>query len=338
MQLLSVNATKLPPWRGFNLLNKFILEYKNDRFSEEDFDIIAQFGFNFVRFPMDYRCWTKAPGEHNEGVLNEIDEAIEFGRARGIHVNLNLHRAPGYTVVSQPKEPFDLWADDAGGEEARRQFASQWRMFAERYKGIPNDHLSFDLVNEPANVEAAPYARAVEAAVAAIRGVDPDRLIIADGLQYGTIPVPEIAHLGIAQSTRGYEPHRFTHWQAGWVPGSSDYPQPHWPYEMPDGKIYDREMLRERAIAPWKALEAQGVGVHVGEWGAYNKTAHADVLAWMRDQLSLWREAGWGWALWNLSGDFGIFDSNRADVAYENFRGRKLDRKMLELLREDLAP
>jgi len=80
-----------------------------------------------------------------------------------------------------------------------------------------------------------------------------------------------------------------------------------------------------------------GIGVHVGEWGAYNKTPHDDVLRWMTDQLSLWRDAGWGWALWNLSGDFGIFDSHRADVDYEKFHGRLLDRKMLELFREDLA-
>ena len=44
-------------------------------------------------------------------------------------------------------------------------------------------------------------------------------------------------------------------------------------------------------------------------------------------------EAGWGWALWNLRGSFGVVDSGRADVRYEPFRGRQLDRRMLELLR-----
>lgn len=34
-----------------------------------------------------------------------------------------------------------------------------------------------------------------------------------------------------------------------------------------------------------------------------------------------------------LRGGFGVLDSNRADVAYEDFRGHKLDRKMLDLLR-----
>jgi hypothetical protein len=41
-----------------------------------------------------------------------------------------------------------------------------------------------------------------------------------------------------------------------------------------------------------------------------------------------------GWALWNLHGSFGILDSGRADVDYEDYRGHKMDRKMLDLLRK----
>jgi endoglucanase len=53
----------------------------------------------------------------------------------------------------------------------------------------------------------------------------------------------------------------------------------------------------------------------------------------MEDCLALWKEMGWGFSLWELRGSFGVLDSQRADVAYEDFKGHKLDRKMLELLR-----
>ena len=53
----------------------------------------------------------------------------------------------------------------------------------------------------------------------------------------------------------------------------------------------------------------------------------------MEHCLKLWKAKGLGWALWNLRGRFGILDSGREDVAYDDFRGHKLDRKMLELLR-----
>jgi hypothetical protein len=43
-------------------------------------------------------------------------------------------------------------------------------------------------------------------------------------------------------------------------------------------------------------------------------------------------ENGIGYALWNFRGDFGILDSGRKDIQYEDWYGHKLDRKMLKLL------
>ena len=51
------------------------------------------------------------------------------------------------------------------------------------------------------------------------------------------------------------------------------------------------------------------------------------------DMLGLYKEAGWGWALWNFAGSFGVCDSGRADVKYETWHGRKLDRAMYEVCR-----
>ncbi len=322
----------LPRWRGFNLLEKFTLAL-NAPYVEADFDMIAGWGFDFVRLPTDYRCWTEAPGKYKEPILREIDQAIALARARSIHVNLCLHRAPGY-CVNPPKEALDLWADDESGVEARKQFAEQWAMFATRYKDVPTSALSFDLVNEPANISPAAYARAVRAAVEAIRREDPQRLIIADGLMYGTRPVPELIELRVAQSTRGYAPMYVSHYKANWIPGSDTWAIPTWPIAGEGTSKWDRARLLNEQIAPWLELQKKGVGIHVGEWGAYNKTPHDVALAWMRDQLALWREAGWGWALWNFRGTFGVLDSARTDVAYETYKGHKLDRKMLELLRE----
>ena len=43
---------------------------------------------------------------------------------------------------------------------------------------------------------------------------------------------------------------------------------------------------------------------------------------------------GIGYALWQFDGDFGVLNSGRADVAYEDWHGQKLDRKLLELLKK----
>ena len=39
-----------------------------------------------------------------------------------------------------------------------------------------------------------------------------------------------------------------------------------------------------------------------------------------------------GYALWELDGDFGVLNSGRPDVAYEDWHGHKLDRALLDAL------
>jgi endoglucanase len=322
----------LPRWRGFNLLEKFVKQSDgNPPFRESDFEWIANWGFNFVRLPMSYLCWSKNDDwlQIRDEELKHIDQAIEFGRQYDVHVNINFHRAPGY-CVNPPKEPLDLWTDN----KALDACAFHWAYFSKRYKAIPNDRVSFDLMNEPGDIAEETYARVVTRLVEAIRGEDAKRLIIADGLKWGTKPVPSLVPLGIAQSTRGYTPPRVSHYKASWMHGSDKWPEPTWPLKV-GGEIWNKERLRRQNIEPWRELQARGCGIHVGEWGAYKFTPHKVVLAWMRDWLDLWKEAGWGWSMWNFRGTFGILDSERADVAYENWKGHKLDRRMLELVQSD---
>ncbi len=318
---------RLPRWRGFNLLEKFVAERQRP-FRASDFDLIAGWGFDFVRLPLSYHCWSRPqdPYRLDEAVLKEIDQAVAYGRERGIHVNINLHRAPGY-CVNPPAEPLDLWSDP----RALDAFAFQWAHFAERYKGIPSAQVSFDLLNEPPDIAESVYAGVMRGAVKAIRNVDPGRLIIVDGLRWGRGPVLSLADLGIGQSTRGYDPMTVSHYQATWV-GRETWPEPAWPLTA-DGETWDRSRLAHEVYEPWVRAQAQGIGVHVGEWGAYNQTPHAVALAWMKDLLEIWKAQGWGWALWNLRGSFGVLESGRADAPYEMLQGMKLDRRMLELLR-----
>lgn len=98
-------------------------------------------------------------------------------------------------------------------------------------------------------------------------------------------------------------------------------------------KVMDKAWLKER-MAPWIELEKKGVGVMAGEFASYISTPHETVLRWMEDLLAVWKELGWGFALWNLRGPFGLMDSGRKDVDYEPFQGHKLDRKLLTLLQK----
>jgi len=473
-------------WRGFNLLGKFSVEWNNEGYTEEDFQMIVDFGFNFVRLPIDYRTYIEDDDwlSFDENALADIDDAVFWGQQYDIHVSINLHRAPGYCVNPPsselpPGQDVSLWEN----ETAQQVFAEHWRMFAERYKNVPREALSFNLINEPANVDGDTYVKAVLPAIQAIREISPNRIIISDAVDWGNARVDEILDYGVVMSPHFYQPMQITHYQASWVNGADQWPEPTWPpvlmpnylygsYKSPwngpmiihgdfkqgqtvvlhvqqvstsadlrirlDGKqimqknfqpgpgegewkeviykpewdiyqnIYDRdysvqlpndgEELRIQILTgdwltfselriempdgldssnlvfrpglsdwgipqaeyhidengallvlnppegfedkfimngflqQWIDLKWEEVPVHVGEWGVYNKTPHDVTLAFMENRLKAMKAAGLGWALWNFRGSFGILDSGRSDVEYEDYRGHKLDRKMLQLL------
>jgi endoglucanase len=324
-------VAKLPVWRGFNLLEYFNADWKK-AFVEKDFEMIADLGFNFVRLPLSYRCWNSGKVEEwtklDEKALAGVDQAVDFGKKHGIHTNVNLHRAPGY-CVNPPNEPLSLWDD----EKALEACAFHWAHLASRYKGRPNREVTFNLLNEPKDMPEEKYVKVVQRLAAAIHEVDQDRLIVIDGLKWGGVPVKSLAGV-VAQSTRGYQPMRITHHKANWINGSDKWEDPTWPLvEKKNGKedVWDKARLT-KTLAPWKDFAAAGNGVHVGEWGVHNRTPHAVTLAFMKDYLEAFKEARLGWALWNFRGSFGVMDSGRKDVPYEDYKGHKLDRKMLEVV------
>jgi sugar phosphate isomerase/epimerase len=474
------SAAMLPRWRGFNLLYFFNARSAptTPAVMEEDFRLIASLGFNFVRIPMDYRCWIGGGDweKIDEAKLTDIDRVVALGEKYGIHVSLNFHRAPGYTVA-KPAESRSLWKDD----DAQRVCAMHWAAFARRYKGIPNALLSFNLFNEPSGVTEAGYFTVVKRMVAAIRAEDPGRLVLCDGLDYGNVPPLSLRELGVGLCTRGYRPMNISHYRASWVNGADRMPVPEWPapqvsaflygnmkkeFQSPlvltgplggatlrlhvntvssrakiratDGagaviweqlftpgpgegewqkvvhrpeygtyqNIYDRDYafaipagvtsvqllnvdgdwltlsslalesqgrswtlslvdswglrqsgevsfdptrgesalraasnldrawLREACYGPWHAAQKAGLGVMIGEMGAFQHSPHAVVLRWMEDVLAIATEENFGWALWNFRGGFGVLDSNRTDITYESWAGHKLDRAMLDLLQK----
>src|SRR5580658_9015074 len=75
-ELPEATAARLPRWRGFNLLEKFAVA-ENKPFVEKDFEWMAAWGFDFVRLPMDYRCWAKTPeAPFEEQTMADIDQAV----------------------------------------------------------------------------------------------------------------------------------------------------------------------------------------------------------------------------------------------------------------------
>jgi endoglucanase len=343
----SVPSTN-PRWFGFNLLEYFSVDpiwmtffpCRNDgQFLKNDFRWISDWGFTYVRLPMDYLFWSdqRDPFVIREQPVERIDRAIRLGEQYGLHVSLNMHRAPGFCILDTTpvsllwklaREPYNLLNDAT----ARAAFCRHWAYFAERYRGIPGERLSFDLVNEPVAPagRSADYVDVVRAAAAAIRQHDPARWIVANGLEVGNQPVAELADLAVIQSCRGYMPADLTHYRCPW--GGQRGRVPTWPLvDEQSDVVYDRAHL-DTHFDRWHHMAQRGVPIHCGECGCYVRTPHAVMLRWMSDLLDTLRSRSIGWALWNFRGPFGILDTGRADAALEQWHGHSLDRALLDLL------
>jgi len=463
--------------KGFNLLGKFDVSWSNTGFTQKEFSTIQGLGCNFVRLPLDYRTYTQTGNWDifTEAQLVKIDQAVEWGRQYSVHVCINLHRAPGYCVNPADNLPanqkLNLWTDSV----AQKAFVNHWLMFANRYKNISPDKLSFNLVNEPNEVTEAVYVSVMKKAIKAIHEITPNRVIFVDGLGYGRGLLLSLKNEpNIAQSIHSYDPFTLTHYKAGWVSGSSDWPVPQWPmlwisnYLYGTGKSEYRSalviqgnfqqgteiivnvgqvsiestlqikagnnvVLSKKFVCgaslgtdftkivqtQWGyqnisnkdfkgTLAAQGTSISfenvsgdwmtinsisikqgdviktyslsdntwgkkqetykmdangvlktldgkdllpfkdyktviemskqynipfmVQEFGVHNQTPHKVAVAFLTDLSAFFRQNNLGWALWNLTGSFGILNSDRKDCTYESYQGYKLDRAMLDAL------
>jgi endoglucanase len=378
----SKSPAKNPRWYGFNLLEYFSTDpdwmkyfpYNNDgMFREDDFRWIRDWGFNWVRLPMDYRFWTASDLlTITEKQVEPIDRAIRLGEQYGVHVNVCLHRAPGLCIldtmdekltgIAVTKEKTNVFGDPHTFDA----FVHQWTFFADRYKGISSQKLSFNLVNEPvvlptkselAEMEkhgpvatkdlfspeflqghAKDYTRLAKASADAIRARDPQRLVVTDGYPGGGSPIPDLFSSGMLQSCHTYNPIQVTHHHCEWVRGilSGSEPPPTWPLKDDKGKVVGDRQILGKNFHPWAGLATEAVPIHFGEMGCYKHTPPDVALAWFNDTLDVVGQLNSGWALWNFRGPFGVLDTERPATKFENWQGHKLDRPLLTLLQNKM--
>lgn len=322
---------------GFNMLYIFS-QFDNqppEKVNEKELDFIAKHGFNFIRIPMDYRFWTKGFDYMNpdERVFEQIDRYYEACRKFGLHCSLNIHRAPGYCINDNHLEKHNLWKD----AEALEAFIFLWETFAKRYKGISASEMSFDLLNEPPEVGEYGFTRDIHqkvmrASIKAIKDIDPDRPVVLNGIGGGHEAVPEMADAGVIHSGRGYTPFQVSHNQASWC-DDYEWEEPVYPGTT-EGEYWDRDALL-KFYQPWVEVEKQGVKIHIGEFGCYNKTPNDVALRWLSDLMSIYKERKWGYALWNFTGDFGIVEHGRPGTKYTEMDGFMVDKALLNIIKEN---
>ncbi|MFP4281654.1 MAG: glycoside hydrolase family 5 protein [Opitutales bacterium] len=305
--------------------------------TENDFEYIAHLGFDHVRLPIDEKEMWDESGERIPEAFALMREALGWAEKNNLRVVLDLHtvRTHHFNAVNEGGLN-TLFTDPA----AKKAFVELWRDLSDAVGDVPVDQLAYEIMNEPVADDPADWNALIAMTAEAIRELEPDRvLVIGSNLwqlpqTFPYLEVPE-GDRNIILSTHTYAPFPFTHYTASWTPlrdyaGPVQYPGPVIPAaeleaylaEAPPqvrellgsaGDDWGAERLREElapAIEKAKELDLQ---LYCGEFGALATVDREDRLAYYRDIVRVFEEAGIAYANWEYKGDFGIFEWHGPD-------------------------
>ncbi|WP_405371784.1 cellulase family glycosylhydrolase [Microbacterium sp. Ld14] len=270
---------------------------------------IAGMGFNAIRLPFSNECLTQKKAGSVNGNLNPklvnasplkvMDAVIASARKYGMRVILDRHR-PGSDAQSE------LWYTKKYSEA---RWISDWKMLAKRYKTNATV-IGFDLHNEPrgnacwgCGERSRDWRAAAMRAGNAIHTVNPNLLMIVEGVQYG----PDGSSTWWGGNLRGvatkpvtlkvknrvvYSPHEYPSsvFDQSWF-HSRDYPNNL-------RSVWERNwgFITSKKIAP----------VFVGEFGTKLQTSSDK--KWLAKLTRYMKDRGVSWAYWSFnpnSGDTG---------------------------------
>ncbi len=313
-----------------------------------DIEQIASWGMDHVRLPVDYPVLEsdEAPGVYRQDGFQYIDACLEWCRASGLGVILDLHQAPGYSF-NNTLQPETMHLNTLFTHpEGQQRFIALWQAIAQRYRQA-NQPLVLELLNEVVLPTAAPWNDLAGRTVAALRAASPQTPIIVGGNHYNA--VSELKNITILDDPHVwytfhfYEPFLFTHQKAHWTQvvreynQSLDYPGPALnlaaflqrapqfaeAFGAQVDHPLDRDLLLEMLSPALEFIQNVGRPLYCGEFGAISLAPAASRRRWHADLVQALGQAGIGWAVWSYKEmDFGLV----------NAAGEVVDPRLVEVL------
>jgi len=296
-------------------------------YSNEDFRLIREEGFDHVRIPVAWHLYAgPAPGYSLYSTIFSLADALVNGALdHGLAVIVDLHHFDEFTST-----PLAFKA----------KFISIWRQVAKHYASFPSA-VAFELLNEPKDNATTDAMNPIYAdVIREIRVSNPDRTIFVGPINYNSIDELKTQSgqglqlpnddLNLIATVHMYDPYYFTHQGAEWaLPDTATtgvlFPGPPSVPIKPDSRITHTWVLdwfgnynrlsegsnpssakaftsRLNRAKAWS--DVYGRPVHVGEYGCYEKAddrSRVNFYSTIRTEMG---RRGLGWAMWDWKAGF----------------------------------
>lgn len=302
------------------------------RFTDEDFALIRNLGFTFVRVPIDLEF---VMDKNSDDLLNHdnlayIDRGFERLLAHDLAIIVDLHST---SLADSDVSNYSSALEDPAFVEVFTRFWQSFANYLANERGYDPEMMFFGPMNEPVfKADPSEWPPIQERLLAAIRAVAPEHTLIATGALwsslYTLLELQPLNDPNIVYDFHFYEPFVFTHQGAGWTSRDvlplREVPYPSSPEAvaplldgLPD---IAREALERYGQEEWDAADlearisqvgawaqAHGLRVICTEFGVYGAYApHQDRVRWITDTRVLLEKYGLGWGMWEYDDSFGL--------------------------------
>lgn len=316
-------------------------EYTDEHYktfiAKSDFEVIASWGMDHARLPVDWQVFQHEDGSLIESGFAYVQNAIDWAGECKLNLILDLHKTLGYSFDAEAEKN-----NFFSNQSLHKHFYTLWEEFSKRYSKY-SDRVSFELLNE---VTSPSYSDAwneiSDQAIKIVRKYSKDIKILVGGYWNNSIDALKDlnppADKNIVYNFHCYDPLLFTHQGAPWVKGMPhdfrlEYPTTFKKHNdaarqfklddfvnpvADESKTYSKDFFVKKWQAGIKVCQERGVPLYCGEYGVIDRAKPEDALAWFKDINAALVECKIGRAAWSYKQmDFGLSDDRMKGVIKE---------------------
>lgn len=268
---------------------------------EDDIKTLSTWKIDHLRLPIDYDLLEDVEGNRIESGYAYIQNTIDWCRKYNLNLILDLHKTFGYSFDDGEHEEgfFD-------NESYQERFYKLWEDLAGKF-GNCGDSIAFELLNE---VTAKEYCdewnRISYECIRRIRKIAPTVTILVGGYYNNSVTaVKDLAmpyDENIIYNFHFYEPLKFTHQGAPWVPDMDTEFRMH--FEDSGATESYVEGLFASAL---ETAKERNVCLYCGEYGMIDRADGEDAFKWYSLIHRIFDKYDIGHAAWSYKEmDFGL--------------------------------